>query len=267
LWNIEEPETFLHPTAQRRLSALLRTQAKNTQILTTTHSPLFVDRRAPQSNVLVQREKKDGHYSTVLVKLPREDPLKPVRKSLGTSLADSLSLHEAVIVVEGVSDVTIFTEAFRRLCGRQVVKLDSDYVAFVSGHGASHQATALNILRSWSPLGRAVAIFDYDKAGRDDGARRLKGAHEGEDYFFLPHSSDDVVLEDLYSASIHTKAETDGSVVRTITTTQRPDGQQLSRNVEWNKDQLAQFFVKNADDAEWSAIEDFIADVVRKVVP
>ncbi len=51
LWNIEEPETFLHPSAQRRLASLLRDQAANTQILATTHSPLFVDRRAPTSNI------------------------------------------------------------------------------------------------------------------------------------------------------------------------------------------------------------------------
>src|SRR5450432_2473797 len=64
LWNIEEPETFLHPTAQRKLADLLRDQSKNTQILLTTHSPIFVDRRNARSNVLFRREQAGDNFTT-----------------------------------------------------------------------------------------------------------------------------------------------------------------------------------------------------------
>jgi predicted ATP-dependent endonuclease of OLD family len=266
LWNIEEPETFLHPSAQRRLASLLRGQAINTQILATTHSPLFVDRRSPASNVLVRRSEDAGHYITALVKLPREDPLKPIRLSLGTSLADSLSLHEAVVLVEGLSDVTVFSEAYRRLCKRRVLDLDPEYVAFVAGHGASQQATSFNILRSWSPLSKLVGVFDFDRAGREDGARRLKSGVEGEDFFYLPHNTADVVLEDLYSPNIRASAEADEGVAQRIVTTCRPDGRELSRTVEWNKDQLAHYFLGHATDPEWSVIEQFVENVVRTLI-
>jgi predicted ATP-dependent endonuclease of OLD family len=266
VWNIEEPETFLHPSAQRRLSLLLRRQAQNTQIFTTTHSPLFVDRTTPLSNLLITRKKTPTNfYCTNLVKLPPEDPLRPVRESLGTSLSDSLSLHEAVVLVEGLSDVTIFTEAYHRLCHRKKLELSDDYVAFISGHGSSQQATACTILKSWSPLSRMAAIFDYDKAGRDDGAKRWKSAIEGKDYFFLPHSKDDIVLEDLYPKSIIKAAETDGTIAQTINITQRPDGQEISREVTWNKDQLAKYFIKNATDNDWKPIEDFIYKIIKSI--
>lgn len=262
LWNIEEPETFLHPAAQRRLSQLLRRQSANTQIIVTTHSPIFVSRSTPSSNVLIQRSLNSGHYCSGIVNLPKEDPLRPVRQSLGTSLADSLSLHEVVVVVEGVSDVIVFSEAYRRICNRKVVATPLDYVAFISGHGASQQATAFNILKSWSPLSRICAIFDYDKAGRDDGAKRLKGAVEGSDYFYLPHSGLDTVLEDLYSTPIKQAALKTDSTAQVITTVKRPDGTIISETVDWNKERLAQYYTKHASDGEWLLIEDFVKKVV-----
>ena len=266
LWNIEEPETFLHPNAQRRLFGLLQEQAKNTQILLTTHSPIFIDRKNPKSNVLFRREKKGDNFITQRIKLPSEDSLKPIRESLGTSLADSLALHEVVIIVEGLSDVTVFKRAFERLCEGKVLNCEKDFVGFISGHGASQQATGFSILKSWSPLSRLVAIFDWDKAGRDDGAKRLRGraAAEKTDFFYIPHATGDVVLEDLYPPRILTSAQTNNSIVQTITIQQRPNGEQIGeKQIEWNKDQLAQYFCSNATDAEWKPIENFVKEVVE----
>jgi hypothetical protein len=267
LWNIEEPETFLHPTAQRRLADMLHRQSLNTQILITTHSPIFVQRKTPHANILFKRELLEGHHATKRVKLPNEDPLGPVRDSLGTSLADSLSLHEVVILVEGPSDVTVFSKAFERLCSRSALPLHNQYCAFVSGHGASQQATGFTILKSWSPLSRAAAIFDSDKEGRENGARKIKvKVTEGKDYFFLPHApGQDAVLEDLYPARIKSAAETDGSIAQLILIEQRPDGTEISRTTTWNKDQLAKCFCERATDAEWRPIEDFIKDVITKI--
>jgi putative ATP-dependent endonuclease of the OLD family len=266
LWNIEEPETFLHPTAQRKLADMLRQQSKNTQILITTHSPIFVQRENPIANVLFKREKQNGYYATQRIKLPTEDPLRPIRESLGTSLADSLSLHELAVIVEGLSDVTVFSKAFDRLCQRGVIKLDRNYCAFVSGHGASQQATGFTILKSWSPLSRAAAIFDYDREGRDNGAKKIKiKVLENKDYFFLPHATDDVVLEDLYSQRIKDMAQTNGAIAQVITIQKRPDGTEISNSVEWNKDQLANYFCENATDPEWQPIENFIKDVITKI--
>jgi hypothetical protein len=267
LWNIEEPETFLHPTAQRRLADLLLKQSRNTQILITTHSPIFVQRQTPAANILFKREKTSGNYATQRIKLPSEDSLRPIRESLGTSLADSLSLHELVVIVEGPSDATLFTKAFERLCQRGDLKLESNYCAFISGHGASQQATGYTILKSWSPLSRAAAIFDFDKEGRENGAKKIKvKVTEGVDYFFLPHVTADVVLEDLYSRRIKDKAQTDGAIVKIITTQTRPDGTEISKTVDWNKDQLAHYFCDNATDIEWRPAENFIKEVITKII-
>jgi putative ATP-dependent endonuclease of OLD family len=265
LWNIEEPETFLHPSAQRKLGNILHEIASTTQILLTTHSPIFVSRKSPKSNVLLRRENRDSRFQTVTVKLPAEDPLKPVRESLGTSLADSLALHELVILVEGVSDVTIFKTAFERLCSRTELPLHQEACAFVSGHGASQQATAFSILKNWSPLSRVAAIFDFDDAGKTQGAQRLRNVVVDRDYFFLPHNTEDVVLEDFYSSRIMSSAEADTAICETVTIINR-GGVEISRDVSWNKDQLANYFVQHATDAEWTQIESFIKRVITVLI-
>ena len=182
-------------------------------------------------------------------KLPNEDALKPIRQSLGTSLADSLALHEAVVLVEGPSDATVFSRAFERLCERQLFAGSPEFVAFVSCHGASQQATSFSILKSWSPLSRLAAIFDYDKAGREDGVRRLRlSPVENVDYFYLPHDTVDVTLEDLYPEGLLDAAKDDGSLVRVVVTRTRPGGEVIDEQIDWNKDQLAQYFCNRAND-------------------
>jgi hypothetical protein len=151
------------------------------------------------------------------------------------------------------------------LCDRKEIAFDREFVAFISGHGSSQQATGFTILRSWSPLSKIGAIFDYDKAGRDDGAKRIKAAVENRDYFYLPHAAGDVVLEDLYSVPIKTAAEKSNTIAQRTITENRPDGTELSKTVEWNKDQLAQYFVANATDVEWQLIESFVKNVVETV--
>ncbi len=156
-----------------------------------------------------------------------------------------------------------FNYSYRRLCNRGVLPHEEEIVAFVSGHGSSQQATAFTILRSWSPLSKCGAIFDYDNAGRNDGASRLKNAVVKKDYFFLPNAGADIVLEDLYPAPIKAAAESSNSIAQKIIIEKRPDGTELSKTIEWNKDQLAQFFVKHASDADWQLIEDFVKEVVE----
>lgn len=180
-------------------------------------------------------------------------------------MADSLSLHEAVVLVEGGSDSVIFTRALERLCSQRLFAGSPDSIAFVSCHGAAQQATSFSILKSWSPLSRLAAIFDYDKAGREDGARRLRAAAEDNDYFFLPHDGDDVTLEDLYPATLLDSAKTDGSLAQVIKIEKRPNGDVISEDVQWNKDQLAQYFLRHATDDNWNIIEQFVLRIAKVI--
>lgn len=54
---IEEPESHLHPNAIHQLKAVIADIAKTNQVIMTTHCPLFVDRVAIKSNIIVHKNK------------------------------------------------------------------------------------------------------------------------------------------------------------------------------------------------------------------
>jgi putative ATP-dependent endonuclease of OLD family len=54
---IEEPESHLHPTAIHQLKAVLAAIARTSQVIMTTHCPLFVDRTNVKSNIVVHNRR------------------------------------------------------------------------------------------------------------------------------------------------------------------------------------------------------------------
>ena len=115
---IEEPESFLHPTAQADFGRLLARLADDlgVQIIVTTHSPYMLNRGRPRSNILVRRPIKQGKMqgSEALV-TSEEDWMLPFSEHLGIpnhefeSWQPFFSAGErTVILVEGKIDVGYF---------------------------------------------------------------------------------------------------------------------------------------------------------------
>ncbi len=91
---LEEPESNLHPDAQRRLLSHLNLWAQDRLILVSTHSPVFLDRSEGAQVWLVNRERG---ISTVG---PATSNLADVVQGLGVRLSDMLTAERA-LVVEG----------------------------------------------------------------------------------------------------------------------------------------------------------------------
>lgn len=76
---IEEPESFLHPSAQAEFGNILRTMAKQhkIQIIVTTHSPHMLNIESPECNILLSKpyEKvgRNGHPKTSVVDISKEN--------------------------------------------------------------------------------------------------------------------------------------------------------------------------------------------------
>jgi hypothetical protein len=113
---------------------------------------------------------------------------------------------------------------------------------------------------------RDTAIFDNDKAGREAASRIKSPAKSGVDYFLLPITSSDCVLEDLIPVELRDFAKLNGKIVETITIKKRPDGTVLDESIAWNKEVLANYFCENAKSADWVIIEKFIEEVVRSML-
>ncbi len=134
---IEEPETGLHPGAQRRVAKALRElPAYGVQTVIVTHSPIFVRAGDPAGLRLVRAEPSLGvgreqawHHSVVA-----PDRLQEAADELGVMPSDIL-LARRFVVVEGESDVHALTVWARTLGSR----LEDHGVRVVpaGGHGSA----------------------------------------------------------------------------------------------------------------------------------
>lgn len=132
---IEEPETNLHPAAQRALLGLLQSWAADRQVIVATHSPVMLDWSPGGDRLwLVTRDQATSRVDPV-----DEDPL-PVLRSLGVRLSDVLSA-DRILVVEGPSDEEILAAWFPEL-------LRNPRVAVIHGGGGDNASRA-DQLASW----------------------------------------------------------------------------------------------------------------------
>src|SRR5690606_22748084 len=112
---IEEPESFLHPSAQAEFGKLLQDLATEfkIQIITTTHSPFLLSSLDdPTSNILLERRiEKRKLRETVKVDTTGPDWKKPFALALGIEGPEFdnirnafFSQSKALLLVEGETD-------------------------------------------------------------------------------------------------------------------------------------------------------------------
>jgi predicted ATPase len=77
----EEPESKLHPWSHEHLVEILRRLSKRTQVLVSTHSPLFLDRLRTETNDLIVVEKPEG--KTTCKRISGRKGLKKALQVLG----------------------------------------------------------------------------------------------------------------------------------------------------------------------------------------
>ena len=105
---VEEPETNLHPAAQRALLRRMGEWSESRQILATTHSTVFLDRRGGSTGIwLVERS---GSTSSLRRIEPDHD--QTILEGLGVRLSDVLAA-ERLLLVEGDTDLHILDLWFR----------------------------------------------------------------------------------------------------------------------------------------------------------
>jgi len=132
---IEEPETNLHPGAQRALLTQLREWASDRLFILSTHSPVFLD-RAPLASTVFLVERAQG-VSTVR---PLTNEPSEALTALGVRLSDVLSA-DRLLIVEGDPDREILTAWFPALMADPRMEV-------VLGHG-SDLARFADVFSSW----------------------------------------------------------------------------------------------------------------------
>lgn len=99
---VEEPENHLHPQLCRQIFKFLKQQSQNCQVFVSTHSPMFADKKAIESNWVMRYEKssEEAYGESKVKQIETRDDLKLALAELGV-LPSDIFLKDFVVFVEG----------------------------------------------------------------------------------------------------------------------------------------------------------------------
>lgn len=150
---IEEPESHLHPSSVHEIRSVISEIAQASQVILTTHSPLFVNRNQISSNILVHRRKARPASS-----------VDEIREVLGVRAADNLRHAGVILVVEGEDDRIAMQGVLADQSPILATALANNTLAIDTLVGASNLAYKLGQLRY--TLCQFFCLLDDDDAGR-----------------------------------------------------------------------------------------------------
>ncbi|MFB9271043.1 MULTISPECIES: ATP-dependent nuclease [Flavobacteriaceae] len=114
IYLIEEPETFLHPSAQEDLINAFRDLSEENQIIISTHSPIFVGATDINSVVLCKKEEQSTYVTTT--EENKIDFINEIIKELGVKPSFNLrDDFEKILFVEGKDDLEFYKKVTSEL--------------------------------------------------------------------------------------------------------------------------------------------------------
>ena len=117
---IEEPETFLHPSAQSDLLGCFEDLSNENQIIITTHSPVFAGSTNYEAVVLCR---KDGQsiYETVAIDGDKDAFIHKIVAELGIKPYYNLvDKFEKILFVEGKNDIEFNNVLCQKILGTRI---------------------------------------------------------------------------------------------------------------------------------------------------
>jgi putative ATP-dependent endonuclease of the OLD family len=110
---IEEPENSLHPRAQREMRWAMQDLSRSSQIICTTHSPVFLDLGRLEDNVVLRR-RNDGATVPSYFSLKSVDELNDLRELIGIKVSDALlgGGGNCTLIVEGETELYAYPHLF-----------------------------------------------------------------------------------------------------------------------------------------------------------
>lgn len=166
---IEEPESFLHPSAQAEFGKVLRniSDELGIQIIVTTHSPYMLNQHNSIANILLSRKVKYGKYmETKQINISESKWMSPFADQLGVNNAEFNDLEEIfhthksrVVLVEGETDKEYLTH----ICKNQLCQnIISDTVEIVPYGGKDVLKNTLLLKFILSKFDKCFITYDLD---------------------------------------------------------------------------------------------------------
>ena len=189
---IEEPESFLHPSAQAEFGRILMDLSEefNIQIITTTHSIYMLNNKNPSANILLTRnEKRGGLLDTQVVPMNKQNWMQPFSTVLGLSNETFDQWRDVIfssakrfIFVEGDTDKR-YLEFFRKpKHGKKALQFEGEIYPY-HGTGFLENPEILRfIIRTFS---KVVITFDLDAKNQIEPKMKQLNLREGVDYICI----------------------------------------------------------------------------------
>lgn len=188
IFAIEEPETYLHPSAQDDLLESIKKLADETQFFITTHSPIFAGESKGANSILVKKEKGISYYQ----KAEKEDVIKSIIAELGIRPEHNLfDGKRFLIFVEGVDDRHFLCNAAKSLLGKEIEK---DEILIILGGGSTLKNLAeLDYFKKISGYRGYAVMIDGDngssqKTVQDKAAAVIEDRCKKDNAIFFRHS-------------------------------------------------------------------------------
>jgi len=185
---IEEPESFLHPSAQAEFGSVLQELANEfkIQLIVTSHSPYMLSHRNPNANVLLSRKttsrKSKGKLTVRVAETQRvpttgTDWKQPFEHALGVAGPEFEYLKQAIfssakeiMLVEGPTDKEYFEDLLDPAHGTHALIIRGPVVSYDGAGNLTNGALAKFVLGLFRV---PVVTYDLDKDG--ELAKKLEG--------------------------------------------------------------------------------------------
>ena len=192
---IEEPESHLHSGAIHSLVDVINKMSDNSQVIITTHNPLFVQRNSLSANIIVDNG----------TARPAKN-IGEIRKILGVLPSDNLKNSRYVLVVEGEDDKIALTKILSNYSDKIAESLRSNQFIINSLGGAGNLSHDLYDLKN--SMCKFVVLLDNDKAGIEafEKARDHGVIDESQVRFTICNGSPEAELEDCLKTCVYADA-------------------------------------------------------------
>jgi putative ATP-dependent endonuclease of OLD family len=188
---VEEPESFLHPSAQAEFGRILQDIAQEfkIQIIAATHSPYLLSHKEPKANLLLDRNLSSSKKGSKLIDTSGDNWYEPFALSLGISGEDFGPLKATIfsgsndiILVEGESDKEYFELLKKDKHGSNKLEFDGEIFPY-GGAGNIKNNILLRFIKG--RFKRFIVTIDLDKYSETKKTFESLGLQENKEFIII----------------------------------------------------------------------------------
>lgn len=194
---LEEPESFLHPSAQARFARVLQELCSEleVQVIATTHSPQMLSHIEPRANILVDRYiHKQALRRTRLVDTSGDNWMEPFGVALGLTPEQFEPWRgvifpgsDEIILVEGATDKAYLELLRTSTHGHQRLHFEGKIFPY-SGHGNLDNLVLVKFVKE--QYQNFLITFDMDVASHIRPKLESLGMRDGVDFLAVGFARD-----------------------------------------------------------------------------